>query len=439
MRESRENGATPPPDISRAIQPGQPAARHRPAVDAALDQEEFMSFRKQSLAYAVAALAAIPLAACTGDAVAPDAMEVHGDADVSRPLATLEWNGVARSMIEKHKPNQQAAQRGMAYLTLAQFVAADAAQKAPPKPLTTPGAIAGASAAVLTYLYPADSTAFHAEVEARAAALEPGRDAAFRRGVALGREVGARAVALARADRFFAPWTGTVPTGPGVWFSSAVPAAPPALPMLGQVEPFYMTAGSEFRPGPPPAFQSPAFEEALAEVRAIAATRTAQQDSIAKYWAMGTGSLIAGFWNSTAAALIERERFDELEATHALALMNTAAMDGLIACAEAKFTYWLLRPTQADPSISLAIGLPNFPAYPSNHACFSGAAAYVLGTLFPEDQQRLAGMAYDAGISRILGGIHYRFDSDAGLAIAEAVTGRALQFDRAVGLANLLP
>ena len=31
------------------------------------------------------------------------------------------------SMIEKHKPNQQAALRGMAYLTLAQFGAADAA------------------------------------------------------------------------------------------------------------------------------------------------------------------------------------------------------------------------------------------------------------------------------------------------------------------------
>ena len=209
--------------------------------------------------------------------------------------------------------------------------------------------------------------------------------------------------------------------------------------MLGQVEPFYMNAGSEFRPGPPPAFQSAAFEEALAEVRAIAATRTAQQDSVAKYWAMGTGSLIAGFWNSTAAALIERERLDELEAAHTLALMNTAAMDGLIACADAKFTYWLLRPSQADPSISLAIGLPNFPAYPSNHACFSGAAAYVLGALFPGDAPSLAEMAYEAGISRILGGIHYRFDSDAGLEIAESVTGRALQFDHLQGLAELLP
>jgi hypothetical protein len=113
-------------------------------------------------------------------------------------------------------------------------------------------------------------------------------------------------------------------------------------------------------------------------------------------------------------------------------------MDGLIACADAKFTYWLLRPSQADPAISLAIGLPNFPSYPSNHACFSGAAAYVLGALFPGDEQRLAGMAYDAGVSRVLGGIHYRFDSDVGLQIARDVTRLALDMDRGERLLGLL-
>src|SRR5699024_1800584 len=141
---------------------------------------------------------------------------------------------------------------------------------------------------------------------------------------------------------------------------------------------------------------------------AIADTRTARQDSIAKFWAMGTGSLIAGFWNTTAAELIERNGLGELEAARALALMNTASMDALIACADAKFTYWLLRPSQADPGIALAIGLPNFPSYPSNHSCFSGAAAYVLGAVFPADEQRLSDMAYEAGVSRIYGGIHYR-------------------------------
>lgn len=254
----------------------------------------------------------------------------------------------------------------------------------------------------------------------------------------IGRRIGAKAVELARSDRFNTPWTGTVPTGPGIWYSSTDPPTPPVLPLLGQVQPFFMGGGAQFRPVPPPAFGSTAFNEAVAEVRRVADTRTARQDSIAKFWALGTGTLIAGFWNSTAADLIERNRLDEREAAHALALMNTAAMDGLIACADAKYTYWLLRPTRADPAISLAIGLPNFPSYPSNHACFSGAAAYVLGALFPGEEQRLAGMAYDAAISRVFGGIHYRFDGDVGLQIGRSVTELALGADRQGRLRELL-
>lgn len=389
--------------------------------------------------YLLPALAAVSLAGCANDAVAPDpAARAEAAFTGRKPLATLEWNQLALSMIEKHKPNQQAALRGMAYITLAQFGAADAARRQGPRPNVALGAIAGASAVVLAYLYPADAAAFDAEVRAREAALEPSRQVAFRAGETLGRAIGAKAVARARNDRFDAPWTGTVPSGPGIWFSSAVPPASPVLPRLGKVEPFFMRSGNQFHPAPPPAFGSPAFREALAEVRSISDTRTQRQDSIAKFWAMGTGTLIAGFWNSTASEIIERHRLGEREAAHALALMNTAAMDGLIACADAKFAYWLLRPSQADPAITLSIGLPNFPAYPSNHACFSGTAAYVLGALFPHDRQRLKGMAYHAGISRVFGGIHYRFDSDVGLEMARRVTRLALSSDRRNGMLDLL-
>jgi hypothetical protein len=292
------------------------------------------------------------------------------------------------------------------------------------------GAVAGASAPVLAYLYPADAAVFEERVRTEEASLPSDRAAAFRTGAALGRTIAARAVARAQDDGFGAPWTEPVPTGPGIWFSSANPPAPPLLPLLGRMRPFYLEKGSQFRPGPPPAFDSLAFRDALGEVRQISDTRTATQDSIAKFWAMSTGTLIAGFWNSTASALIVREELGERAAAHALAVMNTAAMDGLIACADAKFAYWLLRPTQADPGIKLAIGLPNFPAYPSNHACVSGTAAYVLASLFPEERLRMEQMAKDAGISRVYGGIHYRFDSDTGLALARKVSGSALIADR---------
>jgi len=109
------------------------------------------------------------LGACADETVAPEqAVEVAEVAEVSDAeipfapgrLATLEWNQVALTMIEKHKPSQQAALRGMAYLTLAPFGAADRARSGPSTRAVTLGAIAGASATVLAYLHPADSTAF---------------------------------------------------------------------------------------------------------------------------------------------------------------------------------------------------------------------------------------------------------------------------------------
>ncbi len=394
----------------------------------------------RSLALVYPALAATTLlGGCATDHAAPEPGASAESAFVSRkPLAALDWNRLAQGMIEKHKPNQQAALRGMAYLTLAQYEAVDAAEESQPRPARTQGAIAGASAVVLGYLHPLDVQSFEGEVRAREAALGPKRQADFRAGEAFGRLAGTKAVNRAKADRFDAVWTGTVPTGPGYWYSSATPPAPPSLPLLGEMRPFFMSSGDQFRPAPPPAFGSAAFLDGLAEVRRISDTRTARQDSMAKFWAMGTGTLIAGYWNTTAAELIRRKRFSEREAVHALALMNTAAMDALIACADGKFAYWLIRPSQADPAITLPIGLPNFPSYPSNHACFSGAAAYVLGALFPDDRQRLRGLAYQAGISRVFGGIHYRFDSDVGFDIARRVTRLALRADRRGWLLDLL-
>ncbi len=127
----------------------------------------------------------------------------------------------------------------------------------------------------------------------------------------------------------------------------------------------------------------------------------------------------------------------EREAAHAFALMNMATMDANIACHDAKYTYWFIRPSQADPGIKLiqadvtgiAVGLPNHPSYPSNHACVSGAAANILGHIFPSDKSHLASLAQEAAISRLYAGIHYRFDKDAGLKIARQVADLAIKLD----------
>ncbi len=191
-----------------------------------------------------------------------------------------------------------------------------------------------------------------------------------------------------------------------------------------------LTTASQFRPPPPPAFGSPAFLAALAEVRQIADTRTAEQTAIAKFWALPGGYIVAQAYNNqVATGLITEFHLDERRAAHALALLNMAVMDAFIACHDAKYTYWLLRPSMADPGIKPAIGLPNHPSYPSNHACVTGASMAVLGALFPSRADELWALAEEAGISRIYGGIHYRFDMDAGLTLARQVSDWSIAHD----------
>jgi hypothetical protein len=49
--------------------------------------------------------------------------------------------------------------------------------------------------------------------------------------------------------------------------------------------------------------------------------------------------------------------------------------------------------------------------------------------MFPSERTRLAGLAEQAAISRIYGGIHYRFDADVGLALGRRIATLALSMD----------
>lgn len=366
------------------------------------------------------------------------------------------WNAFARSLIVTAKPNQQEALRALAYLSLAQHEASIEASRvnlstsagtdgsteilqtevevsAPghvDRAAQLRGAIAGASAEILAEMFRTSGQAVTAALAAEALASTAAGEvtAEYEAGVAEGRRVGARIAAAARTDNFDAAWDGVIPGGQGAWFSSI--GRPPLLPALGKMQPFFMRTGADFRPGPPPAIGSNAYNAALAEIVAFSDNRTAAQDSSAKFWAMATGPLVAGYWNEVATALIAKYNLNEMRAAHVLALMNTAAMDGNIACHDAKYVYWLIRPSQADPNIKTAIGLPNHPSYPSNHACLSGTAALILANEFPAERAQLERQANDATESRYYAGLHYRFDGDAGLGIARNVAALALRVDR---------
>src|SRR5690606_14060671 len=172
------------------------------------------------------------------------------------------------------------------------------------------------------------------------------------------------------------------------------------------------------------------FLAALAEVRHYADTRTPQQDSIAKFWNLPAGTYAPpGYWNEEASNLAVKYRLGEREAAHVLALTNIVIFDALVASHEAKYHYWLLRPSQADTGIQLAIGLPNFPSYPSNHAAISAGAAKILARAFPAEKTRLKALGEQAALSRVYGGIHYRFDGDVGVALGRPIADWVIAHD----------
>jgi hypothetical protein len=379
--------------------------------------------------------AVVSVAACDDPLpVGPPAAKSHSEVAVDpvRATASATWSQVARDLVRTRQSNAFQAVRNYATLNLAQYNAVIAADRGDGGRLSRRAAVAAASAVALAYVYPSDAAGLEALVQQQINTpgwLEQGvTDVAA--SLAVGRAEGEKVVARAKTDHMFDPWTGTVPTGPGIWYSSATPPAPPGGAAFGVARTFLLESGAQFRPGAPPAFGSSDFNAALTEVRYHSDTRTTEQDSLAKFWALPVGTFtVSGYWNREAATLAAAYAFDERRTAHLLALASMATFDALIACNDAKYIYWLLRPTQADPAIKLAIGLPNFPSYPSNTACISAAESEIIGALIPSERDRLRALADESAHARIYAGSHYRFDGEVGLALGRRVARHALEND----------
>ena len=335
--------------------------------------------------------------------------------------ATVRWNELATSLAARRVIN---ANRLYAYLSMAQYRAAQAAEAILPHPPTA-AAIGGGSAAVLSSFFPADIAEIEAALDAQEAESWPGaKHEDFATGEALGRDVGAKVLTFALGDRVGLADPGAAPVGPGYWIANG-----PAVRSNYRARPIYLASDSEFRPAPPPAFGSPTYLAALAEVRSISDTRTAEQVSLAVYWNVNQSPRSNAAMQNIAVDLIRTYHVQDAQAARIMFLMNSAAYDALIGCFDAKYNYWFIRPSQADPGITLPIGLPNHPSYPSGHSCVSGAITGVLMAAFPSEAARLEEVAQEASLSRLYGGIHYRFDMQAGLALGRAVAGKALAAD----------
>ncbi len=369
--------------------------------------------------------------------------------------ATQRWTDLTISLIPQEGVNPRRANRAEAIVHTAMYdamvaayhakyqynrqapsaVASDitAAAVMPPDPSypSEHAAIAAAAAGTLAYLFPDQAKMLAAMAqEAGEARLLSGTNyrSDVDAGMALGQAVAQKAIARAQADgsdaKFTAPGapsSGAVPTGAGIWNGTN-----PVEPLAGTWKPWLMTSNNQFRPGPPLAFGSPDYLAQLAEVKRINASVTAEERQNAVFW----GSMANGFWLQAADSLVARDGLSTPDGARILALVAAAEMDAVVAFSDTKYTYWTMRPFMADTTIQ-PIGSDNSPGYASGTATDATAAGEVLAYFFPQDADRLRGLAAEATLSRLQAGLHFPYDLDAGVTIGRSLGALAAQRDTA--------
>jgi membrane-associated phospholipid phosphatase len=402
-----------------------------------------MSQRHGSSWFAVFSLA-LALTACSRDALPPSSPATLSAAGPSAAAvkfwevgSSVAWNATARELVAVPgnafgSPPLQP--RVLSYVSVAQYNAIVAAEDATARGRqpSAAAAAAGASLEVLKALYPASVAMLTARLAAQQAAAPWSGEASkdWAAGEAIGRQVGLAVVAYAATDA-----VGKLPAPPNPGLAGNWTGTNPVLGLYGW-RTWAMTSDDQFRAPPPPAFGSPAFLAAFQEVRTMNAEIAAEiaagnalpeRLKIAQFWA-ANGAL---YLNQIATTLIVAHHKSELEAARILALANMAGYDVQDACFDSKLAYYYIRPSQyaaaQGVAFTLYVGMPNHPSYPSGHSCNTGAYATVLQDAFPEDAAYLQGLIEEAGVARMYGGLHYRFDLLAGREIGRQVANLVLQ------------
>lgn len=292
--------------------------------------------------------------------------------------------------------------------------------------------VAGAASAVLVYLFPdaAARITSLAEEDGRTqllAGIQYPSDVTA--GLELGRKVAALVIERAKTDGSDAVFNGQIPKGPGYWTGTD-----PIEPMMGTWKTWVLRSGSQFRPGPPPAYDSEQKKAELAEIKAF--PRTPKTNDAAFFWQFAAaGTRGYHWWHAHVGEQLTLHGLDTNppRAARAYALQSIAQYDTMVACWDGKYAYWAIRPFQLDPEVKTLFPTPNHPSYPAAHSCQSGANALILSYLFPSEASWLTALGDQAGESRIWAGIHYRSDVVAGYELARKVVGAVIERARVDG------
>lgn len=375
-------------------------------------QHRRRSARRSAFAFSCGSLAALGLVGCT---------DLTGTAPIPvyAPMATITWNAEARRVVSSTALSSPAATRAYTLASLAHRIVltqigADTLRT------SARAAMGYASARLLIAMAPSQAVAIQLVLQNDLRQPTAGTETALAAGKTLGEFIADSLLRVRATDTTALQGEITLPTGPDVWATAA--GRPPVNPRWGDAKPWLLASAAAITVPAPPALNSPVFRSALAEVRQISETRTSAQLAIANYWVYGSGTPTPpGYWNGVASDLCVHYRVTELQCATILATLNQAMMDAGIVTWVAKYRYLLVRPIQMDPAITTPVGLSNHPSYPSAHSSYSSTAGAVLSWFFPREQPLLERWVKDANLSRIYGGVHYRFDGDASDAIGRQI------------------
>ena len=396
-------------------------------------------------------------------------LAVTANADV-----VTDWNIHALNAIRTNRTSPPIASRQLAVLHASIYDAVNGITRSHevyrvrgnvPRSASIEAAAAAAARRVMVTYYPAFAATYDAAYQATIDDL--GRLPDVRKGVVWGEQVAESMLVWRATDGWNAVVAPLPAVGPGDWVPTPPAFAPFLLPNWATVACFGMNAPAQFRPPGPPALDSVAYAEAFNEVKAMGAAtnsiRTADESQIALFWSDGAGTETpAGHWNTIARSVATGLGNSMEENARLFALLNIAMADAAICAWDSKYTFHNWRPvtairnadldnnpaTQPDTTWSSFIGTPPFPDYLSGHSTFSGAAATVLATFYGSDDiafssrsdglpgairnfNSFSSAATEAAMSRIYGGIHFRFASEdgitAGIGIGEWTMNNYLQ------------
>lgn len=371
-----------------------------------------------------------------------------------------DWNIIALSQNAGNPFNQA---RIMATTQLAVFEAVNTIQGGYDPYLGTVVAPAGASAdaaaiaaahKVLKFYFPANAATLDGLKATSLAAIPDG--AAKAGGIATG-EAAADAILATRVNDGATPAQFYLPASndPYEWqLTPGCSAAGGILMHWPNLRTFGIASAEEFRADPPPALDTPQYARAFNEVKSVGSKNSTERPQdrtdVARFYA---GTSPAYIFNMAARQMSDAEGRSMLHLARTLALVNMAISDAAVASFGTKYHYTTWRPetaihnaaiddnpnTEPEQGWEPLIVAPCFPGYTSNHASLSGAGAEVLRRVYGEGGHAITitnptpfpGVAYnyltldqilsDIDDARVFGGIHFRFDQDAGGKLGRAV------------------